>query len=1097
MPLPRVSRFAPTSATTLTFTLAVAFSLLLAGSTAPAAAIDTSDTLMLREPSISADRITFVYDQDVWVADRDGRGARRLTTAEGEETNPVLSPDGSVIAFTGNYDGNLDVYVMPAGGGVATRADGSAVLFQSWRNLHTRRFRDLHTVPLAGGMPSRLPIPHAAKAAFSPDGTRIAYTPHGEAFTQWKHYRGGTQSRIWIMDLEDYSVEEVPKPAGGSNDTDPNWIGDTLYFNSDRDGEFNLYAYAPGGGPTGVRRLTTFDDFPVIEPRAGGGAVIFEQAGRLHTLDPATGATTSLRVAVGADLRERRARWSSGDEWVRDAGVAPGGERVALEFRGEIVTVPAEKGDPRNLTESPAVHDRFPAWSPDGGTVAYFSDAGGEWGLTLVDQDGDGEERRFEIPGAGFYLDPTWSPDGHSLAFRDNSLALWILDVESGETTRVAQEPVYTPFVTLTYSWSPDSRWLAYTLNDAGLMQAIHVFDTESGESRRITDGLSEMSAPAWDASGDYLFMLGTTEAGPMKDWFSQANLDAQWEHTIYVATLAEGGPAPLAPESDEVEPDSDAGDGAADEDDEGDEEGDEEAAVTVTIDFDTLASRIQPLPGETRTLRGLEAGSAGELYYLETSGLQSFDAWGGAADLKLFKLESREAETLASGVDDFDLSADKKKLLYARESDLYLVDAGGEIEDGEGKLPTGDVAVWSDPAVEWPQIFHEAWRINRDYFYDPNFHGADWDAVRTKYEPFVEHAASRSDLERIIVWALSELTVGHSFSGSGESIADPKRVSVGLLGADYEVSDGRYRFARIYGGLNWTPELRSPLEVPGVEVDEGDYLLAVDGRQLVAGDNLYRHFENTADRQVTLTVGASASGDGAREVIVVPLPNERPLRFRAWVEGNIETVHAATEGRVAYVYVPNTADAGHEYFKRYFYPQSHMDAIIVDERYNGGGLIADYYIDILRRPFIANWAMRYGRDLPSPRGAILGPKVMIIDETAGSGGDLLPWMFRKYELGTLVGKRTWGGLVGILGFPTLMDGGGVTAPNIAIWTEDGWVVENVGVPPDVEVEQWPAEVNAGRDPQLDKAIELALAGLENEGAESMERPPFPVRVRE
>ncbi|MDH3525188.1 MAG: PDZ domain-containing protein, partial [Acidobacteriota bacterium] len=928
-------RFAPITRTASVAATAAALAAALAGLAAPAAAIDASDTLLLRQASISADRIAFIYDQDVWVAGRDGSGARRLTTAEGEEMNPVLSPDGSVIAFTGNYDGNLDVYVIPAAGGVAQRLtwhpeddvvrgftpDGSAVLFQSWRQLHTRRFRDLHTVPLTGGMPARLPVPHATKAAFSPDGRRLAYTPHGEAFTQWKHYRGGTQSRIWILDLEDFSVEEVPKPAAGSNDTDPNWIGDTLYFNSDRDGEFNLYSHVPGGTP---RRLTTYESFPVIEPRSGGGAIVFEQAGRLHVFDPATGGTTTLAVAVGADLRERRARWASGGEWIRGAGPAPGGERVALEFRGEIVTVPAEKGDPRNLTASPGAHDRFPAWSPDGGSVAFFSDAGGEWGLAIVPQDGGGEARRFEIPGAGFYVDPVWSPDGSAIAFRDNSLTLWILDVASGETTRVAQEPVYTPLVTMTYRWSPDSRWLAYTLNDQGLMQAIHVYDTASGASRRVTDGLSEMSEPAWDASGDYLYMLGTTEAGPFKDWFSQANLDAQWEHTIYVATLAAGGPPPLAPESDEVgveadengddgkpgKPGKPAKPGKPKKDEKEAEDGEsEEAAVTVTIDFDTLASRIQPLPGETHTLRGLTAGAAGEIYYLETSGLQSFDAWGGPADLKLFKLETREAETLASKVDDFELSADGKKLLYARESEYFLVDAGGEIEEGKGKLPTADVAVWIDPAVEWPQIFREAWRINRDYFYDPSYHGADWPAVRAKYEPFVAHAATRSDLERIIVWALSELSVGHSYSGSGESIADPKSVTVGLLGADYEASDGRYRFARVYGGLNWTPELRSPLVVPGVEVAAGEYLLAVDGRDLVAGDNLYRFFENTADRQVTLTVGPRPDGAGSREVVVVPLPDERQLRFRAWVEGNIEKVHTATEGRVAYVYVPNTAD--------------------------------------------------------------------------------------------------------------------------------------------------------------------------------------------
>ena len=662
--------------------------LVLAASSA--AAVDTSDTLMLREPSVSADHIAFVYDQDLWVADRAGGAARRLTTAEGEEMNPVLSPDGSVIAFTANYDGNLDVYTMPTAGGPATRLtwhpetdlvrgftpDGSAVLFQSWRNVHTRRYRDLHTVPLTGGMPTRLPVPHGFRAAISPDGKRIAYTPHGEPFSQWKHYRGGTQSRIWIMDLTDYSVEEVPKPDGGSNDTDPSWVGDTLYFASDRDGEFNLYAYQSGGS---VTRLTHYDDFPVITPRAGAGAVIFEQAGRLHLFEPASGTTTALAIGVGADLRERRGRWSKGSEWLRNAHPSPDGKRAVVEFRGEIVTVPAEKGDPRNLTASAAVHDRYPAWSPDGGRIAYFSDAGGEWGLHVVDQAGDGEAKRHEIDGAGFYQDPLWAPDGGSIAFRDNALALWIFDLESGEATRVAQEPVYTPIVTTSYSWSPDSRWLAYTLNNAGLMQAIHVYDTQDRSSRQITDGLTEMSEPAWDPNGDHLYMLGSTDAGPLKDWFSQASGDAQFEHTIYVATLAEGGPAPLAPESDEVEVDGEDDEGEDSENDNGSDE------VTVEIDFDSLATRIQPLPGETRTLRGLEVGATGELYYLETVGRQSFDAWGGAAELKRFKLEDREAETLGSGIDDYVLSPDGKKLLYAKNSDLYLVDAG-EIEGGKGR---------------------------------------------------------------------------------------------------------------------------------------------------------------------------------------------------------------------------------------------------------------------------------------------------------------------------------------------------------------------------------------------------------------------------
>ena len=471
-------RFMPQTLSTL-----LAFALAIAAGVAPARAVDTHDTRMLRHPAISADHVAFVYDQDIWIANRDGSGARRLTTAEGEEINPVFSPDGSQIAFTGNYDGNLDVYLIDTTGGPVTRLtwhpetdlvreftpDGGAVLFESWRKLHTRRYRDLHTVPVTGGMPTRLPIPTAIKAALSPDGGKIAYTPLGEPFDQWKHYRGGRQSRIWIMEFADLSVEEIPKPDGGSNDTDPNWIGDTVYFTSDRDGEFNLYAYRPGSGA--VERLTDDEDFPAIDARAGDGVLIFERAGRLHIYDPASGSTTTLRIGVGADLRERRARWTSGEEWVRAASVSPGGKRVALEFRGEIVTVPAEKGDPRNLTDSVGAHDRAPAWSPDGRSIAYVSDQGGEYGLMIAAQDGAGEARRIEIPGAGFYSQLAWSPDSASIALLDNSLTIWVVDVASGEATHVAQEPVYTPVVTTSYSWSPDSRWLAYTLARAGMMQ--------------------------------------------------------------------------------------------------------------------------------------------------------------------------------------------------------------------------------------------------------------------------------------------------------------------------------------------------------------------------------------------------------------------------------------------------------------------------------------------------------------------------------------------------------------------------------------------------------------------------------------------------
>jgi len=1061
-------------------------------------AIDAEDTRMLAQPAISASHIAFIYDADLWVAGRDGSGARRLTTAPGVESRPAFSPDGKLIAFSGHYDGNVDVYVMPVAGGPPDRLtwhpgadivrgftpDGR-VLFQSQRSVFTRRHFHLYTVATQGGPAERLPIPTGTKASVSPDGKRIAYTPLGERFGQWKNYRGGTVSRIWLMDLDDYEVQEVPQPEGRCNDTDPMWIGDKVYFSSDRDGEFNIHSFDPSGG--GVERLTNHTGFPVLQASAGADSIVYEQAGRLHVLDPNAKQTALLRVGVGADLRESRPRYATGAVWIRGASLSPGAERVALGYRGEIVTLPAEKGDARNLTASTGAHDRSPAWSPDGQQIAYFSDAGGEYALYIAAQDGSGEAQRIDLNGAGYYEDPSWSPDGKHIAFRDNALSISIVAIASGEITKVAEEPVYTPIVTTTTAWSPDSQWLAYTIAPEGLTQTVFLYSIESGESYAVTDGLGEMSEPVFDKDGKYLYMLGSTDAGPVKDWFAQSSADMTMTHTVYAAVLDADAPPPLPPETDEVpQNDEEAGD---------DEEGEEKQEDTppIKVDREGLSERIVALP-VNGSLRNLEVGGAGEIYYLESSGA-GLAAFFGPATLKRFTLEKREAETLGEEIEAFSVSRDGKKLLTVTGGgEQWAINDAGELEAGKGALPIDRISVRVDPRAEWKQIFREAWRINRDYFYATNFHGVDWDAMGTKYAAFLEHAATRSDLERIIVWMSSELSVGHSYSGSGETIQDPAEVPVGLLGADLEIADGRYRFKKVFGGLNWNPDLTTPLRTAGVNVKDGEYLLAIQGRDLTADENLYLRFEHSVGRQIELTIGPRPDDKGSRQVQVVPITSERALRHRDWLEGNLRRVDAATDGRVAYVYVPNTADVGHTYFKRYFYPQSHKQAIIVDERFNGGGLVADYYIDILRRPYIAHWAMRYGDDLVTPRGAVFGPKVMIIDETAGSGGDLLPWMFRKFELGPLVGKRTWGGLVGILGFPVLMDGGRVTAPNLAIWTEDGWIVENQGVPPDHDVEQWPVEVNAGRDPQLEKAIEIVLDALEKDPPAAPKRPPFPVR---
>ncbi|MGD2114443.1 MAG: PDZ domain-containing protein [Acidobacteriota bacterium] len=1071
----------------------------------PAGAVDTADTRMLADPALSREHVAFVYAEDLWIARRDGTGVRRLTSHVGVETAPRFSPDGRTIAFSGQYDGNVDVYSIPVEGGAPTRltwhpgadrvqgftADGAAVLFTSRRTVHTRRHRHLYSVPLDGGFPSRLPVPTAHVAELSPDGSRLAYVPDGDESTTWKHYRGGTASRIWILDLSDLSVEEIPRPPERANDTDPVWIGERIWFRSDRTGEFNLFSYDPAGGA--IEQHTFHEDFPILALDGDGERIVYEQAGFLHLFDPRTGSAERLVVGVATDLIEARPRYEKASELVRDADLSPSGVRAVFETRGEIVTLPADKGEPRNLTSTPGVHERSPAWSPDGRWIAYFSDASGEYRLVIAPHDGreeTGSARTVSLDGAGFYRDPKWSPDGAWISYVDNSLSLYVLEVATGAIRKVSSETLYGPVPTLHHAWSPDSRWLAYTRNTKTYFQRLCLYSVEEDRSHTVTEGLSDVGEPVFDAGGEYLWFSASTDAGPVRQWFAVSGNDVRSTNTLYAAVLQRGVASPVAPENQEETPD-----GAEDGDDDPDGEGDGDQPPRVEIDLDGLAQRIVALPVEPALYRGLRPGAAGTLFYLKARAQGAFGQPAGASALTSFSTETLEEKTLAEDVRSFTLSADRKKLLYATGDRWAVVDAGSEIEAGSGVLPLDRVELRVDPRAEWEQMYHEAWRIQRDYFYDPGMHGADWPALRDKYAVFLPHLATRSDLNRVLRWLGSELTVGHLYVGGGDSRSEPEQIPGGLLGADYQIVDGRYRFARVYGGLNWNPDLRAPLTEPGVDVREGELLLAVDGRELTADENLFARFENRAGEIVEITVGPSPDGDGARTVEVVPIEDEISLRNRAWVEDNLARVDEATGGRVAYVYVPNTAGRGHTYFKRYFYPQADRDAIIIDERYNGGGQVADYYIDILRRPLIARWAMRYGEDLKTPLASIQGPKVMIIDQYAGSGGDLLPWMFRKLDLGVLVGKRTWGGLVGILGFPPLLDGGRVSAPNLAIWTEDGWVVENEGVPPDVEVEQLPSEVMSGRDPQLEKAIELVLEQLEATPPEEPRRPEYPERA--
>jgi tricorn protease len=1111
---------------------------------------DSNDTRLLHMPAIGPKAIAFVYGEDLWVADRDGKNPRRLTSDVGVESNPVFSPDGSIIAFSAQYDGNTDVYTIRAEGGTPTRLtyhpssdtvrgftpDGKSILFSSPRHVYSGRHSQLFTVPLTGGMPNQLPIPWGFEASYSPDGQYIAYTPVRDASTVWKHYRGGTHSRIWIYRVKDHEVVEIAQPKDRCNDLDPNWVGKQLYFRSDRNGEYNIFTYDLDAKD--IKQVTTFKDFPVLDLAANADKIIFEQAGGLHLMNPGSAETMPLKITLHTDAVETRSRFAKGMKYVRGLSVSPSGSRAAVEFRGEIVTVPAEKGDPRNLTNSVGVNDRDPSWSPDGKTIAYFSDAGGEYSLILAPQDGKGTPKSVKLGGSGFYFEPIWSRDSKKILFRDNSMTLYYFDVASEKITKIVEAfygrggGIRVKFS----SWSPDSKWVTYSMDTPAQIGRVYVYSLEQNKSFPVTDGLSEASEPAFDAAGKYIYFLASNDTGMSKHGFSQSASDSRpprWQP--YLAVLKKDLPNPFAKQSDEEK--GEAGRPARGGPRGPGGEAEEPKKDAFSIDFDGLDQRILALPVPLGNYSNLQAGSANQVYYIsrpESGGGgggrgPGGPGGGGASSLVRYDLERRRQDTVQASANAYELTPDGRKVLYASGGNWFIANTtsggggatpstsplggggggrgrggagpatapSGESPSGDGRLNLDAVEVKVDPRAEWKQIYTEAWRINRDFFYDPHMHGADWPGVKAKYEPFLEHATNSGDVYRIIGWMLSELAVGHSRYTPGERLYERKTVPGGLLGADYEIANGRYRFKKIYSGLNFTAELRSPLTAPGVNVKEGEYLLAVRGVDLKPPTEVFSVFENTAGKSVELTVGPNPDGTGSRVVTVEPIANEASLRNREWIEGNLRKVEKATEGKVGYVYVPDTAGQGVAYFKRYFYPQVDKDALIMDERFNSGGQIADYYIDTLRRPFASYWAPRHGAEWRSPSAAVFGPKVMIIDEGAGSGGDMLPYMFRKFKVGPIVGKRTWGGLVGISNVPGLMDGGSVTAPGFAIWTpEEGFTVENEGVPPDYDVDMWPKDVIAGKDPQLEKAIELALEALKKEPKKEIKRPPYPDRAK-
>jgi tricorn protease len=1052
--------------------------------------------LLLQKPTVNRTHVVFVYGDDLWIVGREGGDARRLTTGL-HATDPAFSPDGTQLAFTGEAQGNQDVYVMPAAGGPARRLtyhpggdravgwtpDGKHVLFRSFRESHDS-FPRLFTVAVEGGLPRALPLPKGYQGSYSPDGKHIAYVPLSPAFETWKRYRGGRATAVWLADLSDSHVEKVPRTD--SNDFNPMWLGKRVFFLSDRNGPFTLFVYDPATRK--VAQVLANDGLDVKSASAGPDAIVYEQFGSLHLLDPKSGTHRRLEVRVPSDLPDLRPRFEKVAGQIRNADISPSGARAVFEAHGEILTVPAAKGDVRNLTNTPGVAERDPAWSPDGRSVAWFSDESGEYQLHVSPAQGGSPVKKFALGRSpSFYSNPTWSPDGKKIAYNDKRLGLWLLDLTTGKNTLVDtgtwMDDIPVP------SWSPDGRWLAYAKQLRSGYQAIFVYSRESGDRHRLTDGMSDAQDPVFDKGGRYLYFTASTDVGQALEGLAldMAVIGRPVTRSVYAILLRNDLPSPLAPESDEEKGAADKPGKAA-----GADKGKADAEP-VRIDLEEIDLRILPLPLPPRNYRELRAGKPGVVFALEGQPARiEVDPGRWKNVLHRFDLDKRKAEKFIEDVAAFRVSHDGEKLLYRQGERWFIVPAGQPPKAGEGALALNGLEVRVEPQAEWRQMYREVWRIERDYLYDPGAHGLDLRAAQKRYARYLDGVASRRDLDYLFREMLGELTLGHVYI-NGPPNPDARVVKVGLLGADYQVENGRYRIARVYRGENWNPQLRAPLVQPGARVKTGEYLLAVNGHELRPPDNLYRHFECTAGKAVELRVGPNADGTGARTVTVVPVESERELRHLAWVNDNRRKVDELSGGRAAYIYLPDCYLGGYTRFTREFFAQAGKEAAVIDERCNHGGIMPHYVIDMLgKRP--RSWTTtREGEDQVHPHGAIFGPKVMLIDEMAGSGGDILPYYFRQAGLGPLVGKRTWGGAVGIGGYPRLLDGGSVTAPKVAHWFPSGkWELENHGVEPDVEVELDPQAVRAGHDPQLEKAVSVVLEELKKHPPTRPPRPAYP-----
>ena len=1066
---------------------------------------------LMRFPDIHQDKIVFVYAGDLWLVPSDGGIARRLTTHIGMELFPKFSPDGKMIAFSGQYDGNTDVYVIPSKGGEPKRltyrsgfenmADrfgfddmvldwhphGNKVLFRSSRESYNSWFQNLFLISVKGGFPQKLPLPEAGLTSFSPEGTKIAYNRIFRNFRTWKRYQGGLAQEIWIYDLEKNTVERITDYEG--TDTSPMWCDNRIYFVSDRDLTANIFCYDLNSRET--KKITNHDNYDVKWSSAGPQSIVYENGGYLYVLDLKTEQTEKIAVEIPDDRVLTRSEFVSVKDYVTDYGLSLDGKRALFVARGDVFTVPAKKGNTRNLTNTSGAREKNSTWSPDGKCIAYISDRTGEDELYVVPQDGKGEEIRITTDGHCFRFAPVWSPDSKKLLFADKNLKLYYVDVESKKVTQVDSTKNWE---IRDYSWSPDSRWIAYAKPAKNEFSSIFLYSLEEEEIHRVTEDFTDDGEPIFDPEGKYLYFFSNRDFNAVLGNYDPGFTYNQMTR-IYVVTLQADSLSPFAPESDEVEPEEERKKREKEEREE--EKKKEKIGKEIHIDIEGIENRAVGVPMDPGNHYGLRAAE-GKIFYL------SFPNWtltGGSPEpkgtLHLFDMEKRKDQILLSPVDGYDLSADGEKIIYKSKKQFGITEAKpGSAKVGDGSLKLDGMQMKINYREEWKQIFNEAWRLERDFFYAPNMHGVDWELMHGRYGQLLPYVAHRSDLTYLIGEMIGELCCSHTYVSGGDK---PKveLVKTGLLGVDWELDtlSGFYRVKKIYPGENWEKNLRSPLTEPGVSVKEGEYILAVDNRTLQYPTNPYSLFENTVGKTAILKVNSKPSLDGAREVEVKPIDSEYDLRANFWIETNRRKVEQTTNGRVGYIFLPNMGGEGLNQFAKSFFPQIRKEGLIIDVRYNGGGFVSEMILERLRRVLVGMGSSRNAGDYTYPGGMLYGHMVCIANQYSASDGDYFPYYFRQYGLGPIVGKRTWGGVVGIRDFIRLVDNGYITTPEFAPYSvESEWVMENYGVDPDIEVDNLPDLVIEGRDPQLEKAIELIMKMLEEEPKKLPERPPYPVR---